>query len=59
MDTGWDFFMFFTADYNFPLGAHTVIGIASSSTWYKSVYDSLPNTRKLTQDAKLYVAWIK
>jgi hypothetical protein len=59
MDAGMDFFMFFTADYLFPLGVHTAIGIASSSLWYKSAYNSLPDTQKLTQDVKLYIAWIK
>jgi hypothetical protein len=59
MDTGMDFFMFFTADYYFPLGVHTVIGIAYSSAWCKSAYDSLPDAQKLTQDVRMYVAWIK
>ncbi|MDR2343400.1 MAG: DUF3943 domain-containing protein [Spirochaetaceae bacterium] len=59
MDTGADFFMFFAADYYFPLWGNTVIGIASSSLWYKSVYDSLPDRQRLTHDAKLYIAWVK
>jgi hypothetical protein len=59
MDTGMDLFMFFVSDYSFPFGVHTAIGIASSSLWYKSVYDSQPDMQKLTQDVKLYIAWIK
>jgi hypothetical protein len=59
MDTGRDFFMFFTADYYFPIGVNTAIGAAYSSLWYKSNYDSLPDMQKLTQDAKLYIAWMK
>jgi hypothetical protein len=58
-DTGGDFCMFIAADYSFPVGKHTSLGVAASVLWHHAYYDRLPGTRKWTNDAKLYIAWRK
>jgi hypothetical protein len=56
-DTGSDLFMFFIADYSFPVGKQVSIGIADSVLWHHAYYDHLSNTQKWTNNAKLYIAW--
>lgn len=56
MDAGSDLCMFASFDYSFPLGGGWEAGLAASALWHKADYDTLPDTAKLTHDAKLYIA---
>jgi hypothetical protein len=56
-DTGSDFCMFFNADYSYPIGKRTAIGIALTSLWQHSRFDEMPPMRKYTNTARLYFAW--
>ncbi|MDR0685190.1 MAG: DUF3943 domain-containing protein [Spirochaetaceae bacterium] len=56
-DSGRDFFMFINADYSFPIGKQVSIGVSASLLWHHAYYDRIPDTQKLTNDAKLYIAW--
>jgi hypothetical protein len=55
-DSGSDFCTFFTACYSFPPGKQTTIGLTVSPLRHHSHYNSLPDTRKWTNNAKLYFA---
>jgi hypothetical protein len=56
MDAGSDLCVFGSFDYSFPIGGGWAVGLAASTLWHKTDYDTLPDTAKLTHDAKLYIA---
>jgi hypothetical protein len=56
-DTGSDFCMFFNVDYSYPISERTAIGIALTSLWQHSRFDEMPDMRKYTNTARLYIAW--